>query len=163
MNRDQHNAYSLVELLVTLTLLGILFSFAIPSFSKLLQDNRDEALRNLLHSQLQQTRAQAVINNRQYRLCGSSDGITCNGDWTAHWLIITATPSQLHHLQKLPANNGVCWHGFSRDIRYQPNGTTKTSNGRFGLCRDGKTIWALTINRQGRVRDSSAETHQGCC
>ncbi|MDH1562093.1 GspH/FimT family pseudopilin [Pseudomonas chengduensis] len=163
MDRNQQKALSLVELLIALTLLGILFSFAIPSFGKLLQNNRDEALRNLLHSQLQQTRAQAVINNQQYQLCGSSDGITCNGDWTAHWLITTATSSLPHHLQQLPANNGLCWHGFSRDIRYQPNGTTKTSNGRFSLCRDGKTIWALTINRQGRIRDSSAEPRQGCC
>ncbi|MDG9978409.1 GspH/FimT family protein [Pseudomonas chengduensis] len=163
MDRKQQKAMSLAELLIALALLGTLFGLAIPGFGKLLQDNRDEALRNLLHSQIQQTRAQAVINNQQYRLCGSSDGITCNGDWQKHWLITTTSPPQLHHLQQLPANNGLCWRGLGKDIRFQPNGTTYANNGRFTLCRDGKTVWALTINRQGRVRDSSAEMRPGCC
>ncbi|MFV3090637.1 GspH/FimT family pseudopilin [Pseudomonas sp. GW6] len=162
MDRNQQKALSLVELLIALLVLGILVTFAVPTFGKLLQDNRDEALRNLLRSHLQHARTQAVLNNHQYRLCGSSNGITCDGGWANHWLITTNTPAQIHHLQQLPANNNLCWRGFNRDIRFHSNGTT-LSNGRFSLCRGGKTIWALTINRQGRVRDSSAETHQSCC
>ncbi|MCW1935981.1 prepilin-type N-terminal cleavage/methylation domain-containing protein [Pseudomonas sp. o96-267] len=163
MDRNQQKALSLVELLIALLVLGILSTFAVPTFGKLLQDKRDEALRNLLRSHLQHARTQAVLNNHQYRLCGSSNGITCDGGWANHWLITTNHPFQIHQLQQLPANNGLCWQGFGKDIRYQPNGTTPVSNGRFNLCREGKTIWAMTINRQGRVRDSSAETRQSCC
>jgi type IV fimbrial biogenesis protein FimT len=163
MDRNQQKALSLVELLLVLALLGILFTFAAPTFGKLLQDNRDEALRNLLRNQLQQTRVQAIMTNHQHWLCGSSDGTTCNGDWASHWLTVNANTSQVLQVYQLPTGNGLCWRGFGKDIKFQPNGTTPVSNGRFRLCRDGKTIWSLTINRQGRVRDSSAEMHPGCC
>ncbi len=159
----RQHALSLIELLVALALLGILLAFAAPSFGKLLQDSRDEALRNLLLGQLQQARVQAVMTNRQHWLCGSSDGTTCNGDWANHWLLVTANASKTLQQQQLPTGNGLCWRGFNKDIRFQPNGTSPVSNGRFGLCRGGKAVWALTINRQGRVSDSSAETHLNCC
>ncbi|MDV5860262.1 GspH/FimT family pseudopilin [Pseudomonas mendocina] len=163
MDRNQQKALSLVELLLVLAFLGILLTFAAPTAGKLLQYNRDEALRNLLRGQLQQVRVQAIMTNRQHRLCGSSDGTTCNGDWASHWLTVNANTSQVLQVYQLPTGNGLCWRGFGKDIKFQPNGTTPVSNGRFRLCRDGKTIWSLTINRQGRVRDSSAETRQSCC
>lgn len=154
---------TLIEFIIALALVGILLSLAVPGFTKLVQDNRDKALLNLLQGQLQQARARAITTNRQHRLCGSSDGVSCNGDWASHWLLVTANASQTLQQQQLPTANGLCWRGFSQDIRFQPNGTTPVSNGRFNLCRGGKTVWALTINRQGRVRDSSAETTTNCC
>lgn len=162
MPRNQR-ALSLIELLIALALVATLLSFAVPTVGKLLQDNRDEALRNLLLAQLQHARGQAIMTNRQHWLCGSSNGAVCNGDWASHWLIVTANASQVVQQQQLPLGNGLCWRGFSKDIRFQKNGTTPISNGRFSLCRDGKRVWTLTINRQGRVRDSSAETPPDCC
>lgn len=156
-------AVSLIELIIALALLGTLLSFAAPSFGKLLQYNRDEALRNLLRNQLQQARTRAILHNSQNWLCGSSDGLTCNGDWSSHWLLIAPRDTLILQQQQLPQRNGLCWRGFNKSIRFHANGTTPIGNGRFSLCRDGKVVWALTLNRQGRVRDSSAEPHQNCC
>lgn len=162
MRRNQC-ALSLIELVIALALAGTLLSIALPSFGKLLQDNRDEALRNLLLAQLKHTREQAIMTNRQYWLCGSSDGVVCDGNWSSNWLMVTANASQVIQRQQLPKGNGLCWRGFNKDIRFHKNGTAPISNGRFSLCRDGKRVWTLTINRQGRVRDSSAETPPDCC
>ncbi len=44
------------------------------------------------------------------------------------------------------------WAGFDKTIRFHPNGTSPTSNGRFYLCYRGGVAWQLILNRQGRVR-----------
>lgn len=164
MNRDQQKAFTLIELLVVTAVLVVLLSLAVPSFQKLIQSNKDEALRNLLVSQINQTRFNAITNNKQHVLCGSSDGAICDGDWSGYWLLLRAGgENQLLGQQKAPAKN-VCWSGFSgKSIRFQSNGTSPTSNGRFTICRANGQHWQLVINRQGRVRQILADTVKSCC
>jgi len=164
MNREQQTGFNLVELLVTAAVVAIFLSIALPSFQKLVQDNRDEALRNLLVSQINQARINAITHNRQHLLCGSSDGVNCNGDWGGYWLQLSPnSESQLLSQYKAPAKN-LCWVGFSgQHIRFQPNGTSPASNGRFTICRAGGEHWQLTLNRQGRVRQSTVAPPKSCC
>lgn len=162
MTFHQQRGLSVIELLVAITVLGIMLSMAVPTFSQMIQNNRDEALRNLLTSYLQQARAHAIIDNRTHVFCGSSDGITCNKDWRRHWLIISTRNSQPIQLQQLE-NSNLCWRGFSQNIIFRPNGTSPISNGKFNLCRDQASVWELTINRQGRVRQSGTGTPGNCC
>lgn len=164
MNRDQQKAFSLVELLVVVIVITVLLSLAIPSFAKLMQNNKDEVLRNLLVAQINQARISAITHNRQHLLCGSSDGISCNGDWSRYWLIMAMgeKPSLLHQ-QVAPAPN-VCWTGFGgNSIRFHPNGSSPISNGRFSICRTNGPHWQLILNRQGRVRQSMADNTTKCC
>lgn len=164
MNGNQQKAFSLVELLVVIIVLAVLTAIAVPNFSRLLEDNRQESLRNLLIAQISQARTNAITHNRQHLLCGSSDGMTCNGDWSSYWLIMAMgkQPSLLHQ-QAAPAKN-VCWNGFGgNSIRFHPNGTSPTSNGRFSICRTSGPHWQLILNRQGRVRQGIADNEKNCC
>ncbi len=164
MNRDRQMGISLVELLVAITLLAILLSISLPNFQKFVQDNKDKALRNLLVSQINQTRTNAIIHNRPHQLCGSSDGMNCNGDWGGYWLQIrTNAEDQLLSQHKAPSEN-LCWAGFGgQHIRFQPNGTSPASNGRFTICRANGEHWQLTLNRQGRIRQGISASPRGCC
>lgn len=164
MQRDQQKAFTLIELLVVTGVVVVLLSLAIPSFQKLIQSNKDEALRNLLVSQINQTRTKAITKNKRHSLCGSSDGVTCDGDWGGYWLLLGAgDENQLLRQQKAPAQN-VCWTGFiGENLRFEPNGTSPTSNGRFSICRADGQHWQLVINRQGRLRQIHAGTAKSCC
>jgi type IV fimbrial biogenesis protein FimT len=162
MNSDQQRAFTLIELLVTLTLLAVLLDIALPAFGSWQQRNRDEALRQLLIAHLHQARQQAVVTNRTHQLCGSSNGIVCNGDWNRNWLIIAADSNVPFLHQQITPGGTLCWRGFGTRIAFRPNGTT-TSNGRFALCRGGKASWQLVLNRQGRVRLADSDEPNNCC
>ena len=155
-------ALTLVELLIIVALLATLSLFAAPVFSDLRQKNKNEALRNILTAQLTHARTASIVHRGTHRLCGSSDGLRCDGDWTSHLLVLDAksTPVSSH---QLPAGSDLCWRGFSREVVFRRNGTAPTSNGRFELCQAGKAVWTLVLNRQGRARYAEPSSSEGCC
>lgn len=73
--------FSLIELLVTLSILVILFSVTIPSFSGLVADARVSETQNRLRAALALARSEAVTKNQRITLCASKVGeTTCVGD-----------------------------------------------------------------------------------
>ncbi|WP_230125146.1 GspH/FimT family pseudopilin [Pseudomonas sp. Bi70] len=164
MNRDQQRAVGLVELLVAVVLLSILISMAIPAFARFQESKRQETTRDLLASHIQQTRTSAVLSGRPHELCGSSDGETCDGSWDRYWLI-TALGDPPDMIQQHPApSQKLCWKGFARDtLRFQPNGTSPSSNGSFSICASDGPAWQLILNRQGRLRKARGHHSITCC
>lgn len=163
MNRDRQKGLTLAELLVTLALLSIVTTLALPQLREILEKNRDDALRNLLLSHLSQTRMQAVTSNRSHILCGSSNGVSCDGDWNSNWLLLTAEDHSPLRQHQLNSTKNLCWSRSGNAITYRPNGTSPTSNGRFALCDGDTPTWQLVINRQGRVRQANANEGNACC
>ncbi len=81
--------FTLVELMVTLAVLVILISIAIPSFMNMIQNSRSAALANSIVIALNVARSEAVKRNALVNLCPSSDGATCMAaplDWTVGWI-----------------------------------------------------------------------------
>lgn len=156
MSKLHQHAFSLPEVLVTLALLGTGLSIATPALSELLERNQQLALRDSLHASLQQARAQSILQRYSVEICGSSDGLRCQNDWSYGWLVRRNEGSQnpLEHIKLAPGTN-LRWSGFDKTIRFHANGTSPTGNGRFYQCHNGKIRWQLIINRQGRVRHSS--------
>lgn len=163
MNRDQQKAFNLVELLVTLTLLGILISLALPAFGRFQESKRLESARDLLASHIQQTRARAVTLGRSHELCGSSDGEVCDGDWGGFWLITTVSPEPIVLHQQAAPTRDVCRVGFGNDrVRFHPNGTSWMSNGTFSICNPNGPHQQLILNRQGRLKMGTSH-NSTCC
>ena len=161
MNRDKQAGFNLVELLAVTTVLILFVSLALPSFQKLSQNNRDEALRNLLISQINQTRANSIIFNKHHILCGSSDGETCDHAWQTGWLIREKDSRKIIHIERLNAQPRLTWRGLSKQIRFLPSGHSNASNGTFTLCDDNaQVVWQVKLSRQGRARTVKAETAQ---
>lgn len=162
--RDQ--GFSLVNLLITLVLLSILLSLALPAFDQLIRDNRNTALRHLLIQHVQQTRTYAVAQRATYQLCGSSNGTDCDGSWMEHWLTFksdsAASPKLLQQVQP-PTSHNLCWSSLSKYLRFQADGTSPASNGHFALCYQQQPVWKLTINNQGRMRQETQSIASSCC
>lgn len=163
MNRDQQKAVGLVELLVAVVLLSILASMAIPSFARLQENKRHESTSNLLASLIQKTRASAITLGRPHKLCGSSDGETCDGDWGSYWLITTAGDEPSIVSQQAAPTKNVCRVSFGSDsISFHPNGTSWISNGTISICNNNGPHRLLTLNRQGRLKLETSHS-SGCC
>lgn len=168
MHTLHQRAFSLIELLITLTLLALLSSIALPSFAELIERNRIETLRNLLQTQVNHARASSVLHNRRVEVCGSSDGQSCDNRWHIGWLlrfIDTQEPISQHVLS---ANDRLKWAGFQQKITFHHNGTAPLGNGRFYFCNSqNDVVLQMVLNRQGRLRrvsglEAGQESSLGC-
>ncbi|PKO31731.1 MAG: general secretion pathway protein GspH [Betaproteobacteria bacterium HGW-Betaproteobacteria-9] len=82
--------FTLVELLVTLSVLAVLLSLAVPSFSETLRGWRRDSATRAFTTHLQLARTQAIKASRKVIMCPSSDGESCTADsteWKNGWLV----------------------------------------------------------------------------
>lgn len=87
----RQRGFTLIELMVTLAVLAIVASIAVPSFNTMIQNNRSLALGEELASALNYARSEAVKRGARITLCGSVNGTACDGDWTDNWIVVVDT------------------------------------------------------------------------
>ncbi|OPZ12344.1 MAG: hypothetical protein BWZ07_01386 [Alphaproteobacteria bacterium ADurb.BinA280] len=85
-NRQQ--GVTLMELMVTIAIVGIVLSLALPSFNESMQRNRIAGQANDLMGALSLARMEAVRSNRPARVCASSDQATCGASWADGWIVL---------------------------------------------------------------------------
>lgn len=81
--------FTLMDLLTTLAVLGILVAVGIPSFSSVVRNNRITAHTNELVTALTFARSEAMKRGDVVTTCPSEDGETCEGseDWSTGWFV----------------------------------------------------------------------------
>jgi len=167
-----HQGFTLIELIITLAIISVLFSIALPSFSKMLADNQQTAQLHTLYHHHQLARSEAIKGNQRVLLCKSSDGLQCTKktQWSEGWIIfsdknndnkINANESVVYIQQALSSKLSLDYRGFGSHnyVRYYPDGHSST-NGTYTLCsQSGKnSAKSLIISRTGRVRLSSTSS-----
>ena len=158
--------FTLVELMITLAIAGILFTTAIPSFSNMLDKNQQTAQLYTLFHHHQLARSEAIKSNRNVLLCKSSDGQRCTAysKWSDGWIIfsdidndkkISNDETVIFVQHPLSHKLSLKYKGFGSHnyIRYFPNGRSST-NGTFTLCNQpgNKEAKSIIISRTGRAR-----------
>lgn len=160
------HGFTLFELLITLAIMGILFSLAIPSFSRTLLHNQQTSVLHNFFSQLNYARTEAIKTNHPALLCKSINGRQCikSGHWSAGWIIFSDK-----NLNKQVDNNEPVLlvqqalaktiyfdykgAGSSHYFQYFPDGRG-SSNGTFTLCHhaDQTIARSIIVSRTGRAR-----------
>lgn len=152
-------AFTLYELIITLALVAVLATIALPSFAALAARHRQSTEINALFHAFHQARKEAIMRRRVVSLCPSLDGQRCarTRDWSTGWLLFYD-----------PAGTGwagagiVSRHSVTDSIQLSANrqiftsrGTRKrATNGTIVFCdRRGRTPpKALVISYTGRPR-----------
>lgn len=88
---DRLKGFTLLELIVTVAILGIVATLALPSFNELIADNRIRAITSELHSSLLKTRSEAIKRGKPVAICASVDQLNCSDstNWASGWIIFT--------------------------------------------------------------------------
>ncbi len=159
--------FSLVELLTTFAITGIMISLAIPSFYQHLQTNRIRIHINGIVAGLHLARAEAIRRNGTVMVCASRDRDSCTGgtDWSRGWIVFADAnrnnrrdrDEPVLHIHS-PASPGIQidFNGAGRNgdrwLHYRPTGSAK--NGTFTICdrRGAAHARAVILYRTGRPR-----------
>ena len=92
---DRQRGFTLVELIITVVVAGVLASIAIPSFNNFVREERITSLANELLTSLVYARTEAIKRNRRVTMCKSTNPTaaepTCNTaaspGWNTGWII----------------------------------------------------------------------------
>jgi type IV fimbrial biogenesis protein FimT len=81
--------FTVIELMLTITILALLLGLAVPSFLSTVRNNRLIAQNNEFVGALNYARSEALKRSDFVSVCASADQLTCSGslDWTTGWVV----------------------------------------------------------------------------
>lgn len=167
---DQYG-FTLVELLMTLSVASIVLTVGVPNYRGFVQDSLLVAQSNSFHSAITLTKSEAIKRSRRVTLCPSTNGTSCTGGtvWSNGWIIFTnpngnvvvdAGEEILQVGAAFPGGNTLS--GGQQRISFTSNGFSMGSNDTFSLCDSRGVSYSkvIVLNNQGRMR---SETGTGTC
>lgn len=83
--------FTLVELMVTVAVVAILSAIAFPSFQATIRSSQVTSGHNELIGLLNLARSDAIRNNKGGGVCGTSNGTSCDGSWSAGMMAFSDT------------------------------------------------------------------------
>lgn len=153
MNISKARGFTLVELMVTIAVLVILLSIAVPSFKNVLLNNRVTVTAHSLHSAVVFARSEAVKLRKAVTLCSAkADKSDCDSsaDWTNGWLV--KKDSEI--LKIWPSVQELNITGSKKLLRFHGDGTpddVEELEVSAADCSNG-VKHLIKINRIGQVR-----------
>lgn len=80
--------YTLIELLVTVGMLGLLIAISLPNFQDTIESQVANSQIKVLLTTLNLARSEAIKRGSNVAICASDDGADCDaGTWTEGWMV----------------------------------------------------------------------------
>jgi type IV fimbrial biogenesis protein FimT len=174
-NLKNHSGFSMMEMLVTLLILGLVAAIGVPSLSTFIEGNRLNAAVGDLQSAMQTARAEAVGRNSYVTLCKkNTDGDACSlvnaQGWQNGWFIFVDPDGDAVIdvgdeiiLDHDPLLASLTFHGaveVRHFITFRPSGQTSVTSTRTLILCDGRGFVAdakaLIVSIMGRGSTMSA-------
>ena len=176
--------FTLIELVMSIAIVGILLTVGIPSFIALITNNRIVTQTNDFVSDLAHARAEAVRRNSRVTICRSNTGTSSTpscvpaSGWADGWIIFTdpsgfgtlaAGETILRVRGAMPTGMTLAVSGFDSGdfLQFLPSGlvsgvsggSSTATAGTFTLCRSGYRGRTINFNSIGRVNITAMTTN----
>ena len=85
----KNRGFTLIELVVTICILGIVMAIAIPSFTSTIRNNTIASISNNMIASLNYARSEAIKRNTPVSVCAPTDSSysACGSNWSLGWLV----------------------------------------------------------------------------
>lgn len=114
--------FTLIELMITIVILAILISLAVPSFNSVIQGNRTLTLTDELSTAIQLARSEALKRRKNVIICRSNAASTAcedGTDWSGGWQVRQVSGDLIRVWDATPS---AAVTGPSTGITFQSNG-----------------------------------------
>lgn len=166
--RARSTGFTLIEVVMVLSIVGILAAIATPALQNLLMDMRMTTRVNEFVSHLHLARSEAIHRGQRIVLCPSSDQITCAKapQWQDGWIvfvnnIVSRNGSETHdsseeilRIQNQQHSSLTIKTASRNPIEFRPQGTAGGSTATITFCdtRGASKARAVVLSNGGRVR-----------
>ena len=154
--------FTLIELMVTVAVLAILVTIAIPNFRTFLLNSRMASQANDVVTAFNLARSEAIKRAANVTVCASSDNATCTGTWNQGWVVRDAAGTVIRVQQALSGGSTLSGGtDVASTITFTSNGrtaipaTATLASTTLTLCPPSPAIVqgrAIQIERTGRTR-----------
>jgi len=169
---DARSAYglTLIELVVTISIMVILMMIAVPGFNDVTLGGKLTSYANQLVSSAYLARSEAIKRDAAVTLCVTANGSSCMSDadsgsrrWERGWLVLAPDGSTV--IQRQAAlGAGFAVNSSASRLVFEPNGVGATA-ATLKVCRNTPTAGAqekvVAISLTGQAMVST--THDGSC
>lgn len=171
-SRNKNKGLTLIELVITLSILAILVSLAAPGFNRLFEKNNLAQTRDKILDSISFARSEAIKRGYNVKLCASSDLTSCDKEnqWSHGWIVLASTDQQgeptdneqdmlLIRAQKVSAPITA----DTDNILFKPDGSV-TKKTTFQLCpiHTNEAPNPIDINLAGQVRLDRTPDYENC-
>jgi type IV fimbrial biogenesis protein FimT len=153
--------FTLLELMVTIAVVAILLSVALPAMQGVLQDDRQSTRANTLWMSLNLARSEARKQDVSVSVCPSTDGLTCSGSgsWAQGWVVLSTAPGTTAPTMTVPAmatGSTLTEATPLATVSFFSNGMT-SAPAAFTLCdsRGATKARSIEVTLAGRVAAST--------
>lgn len=168
--KKSNYGFTLIEIMVTVAIVGIFASIALPNFARLIESNRISTATNELVSNLLLAKSEALKRSNSVTLCPSINQTSCTGasDYSVGWILFLDCNNN-NTSQEAIADCGpdgeetLIKVGDGFDSLYMDNSSDSKitfefsgrlgGNSTFNIGKDASSVKKkIVLNRVGRVR-----------
>jgi type IV fimbrial biogenesis protein FimT len=160
--RTRQKAYSLIELITTISVIAITLGIALPVFSSILTQSRQEESVHQLHAYINYARAAAINTRTLVSMCAGTQTCSPANQWSGNIFVfhdrnrngLLDANEELLRTNAINTKHRWSWSNFRQKkyLAFKPDGTTDSLNGTFTLCESSNALRSITINMTGRAK-----------